>query len=401
MAHGPRYYPGVITLSSLGQGLRSRIPPWAAMASALAALVWAASVRAQDQVEMQAPPPGARYAFACVDATGRVYQEEYRIVKSGKDDVAVEVISGGQQNSYEKPLFAMGTTLVKRERIDGQDRSMTGIPSSFGGLRKPVPGAAYRSYVTERRAGANPISWSYNITVMGRELAYHRDFGDLAVVLLSEDRFANLYASSLQSHLAPALGFPVYWRYRDSNRVEVECRLASASGLPVGTAVAAAAPAAPPLTAAAGPSPAASPPPGPPPAAAPPPRPAATRPAAARPTAPPGADADAPARLEQLKDLLRRKLITQEEYEIKERQILGTAPGGGIAAELETANRLFRDRKITQEEFVQRRAQALAKITPGEMAPRDGLILLNQLLQSGLISAAEHKAKRELMLAAL
>jgi hypothetical protein len=349
----------------------------------------AGDAAAQAQGEMRPPPVGARYAFACVDATGRVYQEEYRVTKSSSEEIAVNVIAGGQQNSYEKPVFAMGTTLVKRERIDGQDRSMTGIPSSFGALRKLVPGAAFRSYVTERRAGANPISWSYNITVMGREVAYHRDFGDLAVVLLSEDRFANLYASSLQSHLAPALGFPVYWRYRDSNRVEVECRLASASGVTVGTAVAAAAPATASL------APAASPPPAPPTAATP------ARPAATRPAAPAGGDADAQARIEQLKDLLRRKLITQEEYETKERQILGNAPGGGIAGELESANRLFRERKITQEEFVQRRAQALAKITPAEMAPRDGLILLNQLLQAGLISAAEHKSKRELMLAAL
>jgi len=359
-------------------------------AGALALVLCAAEAGAQANVELRPPPVGARYAFSCVDAGGRVYQEEYRVQKASNDEVAVAVTAGTQQNSYEKPLFAMGTTLAKKERIDGQDRSMTGIPSSFAELRKLVPGAAFRSYITERRGGAAPISWSYNITVMGRELAYHRDFGDLAVVLVSEDRFANLYASSLQSHIAPALGFPVYWRYRDSNRVEVECRLASASG--VGTPVAAAPP----------PQQAASAPP--PPAPAPPP-PAAGRPArqqaAAAPAAAAGQEASPQQRIDQLKDLLRRKLITQDEYELKEQQILGTAPGGGIAAELEGANRQFRDRKISQEEFVQRRAAALAKITPSEMAPRDGLILLNQLLEAGLISASEHKSKRERMLAAL
>jgi len=210
------------------------------------------------------------------------------------------------------------------------------------------------------------------------------------VVLVSEDRFANLYASSLQSHVAPALGFPVYWRYRDSNRVEVECRLASASG--VDGLVASAPPPPPPQMAAVAP-----PPPLPPPPASG--LPARQQAAAAPPQA--GAEATPQQRLDQAKDLLRRKLITQEEYEIKEQQILGTAPGGGIAAELENANRLFRDRRIPQSEFVQRRATALAKITPSEMAPRDGIILLNQLLEAGLISAGEHKAKRELMLAAL
>ena len=77
------------------------------------------------------------------------------------------------------------------------------------------------------------------------------------------------------------------------------------------------------------------------------------------------------------------------------------APGRSIVTELETANRLFRDKKIEQAEFVQRRAAALAKITPTDMSPRDGLILLNQLQKSGLISDTENKAKRELMLSAL
>ncbi|MCC6471958.1 MAG: SHOCT domain-containing protein [Alphaproteobacteria bacterium] len=381
--------------ASLGQAARRRTHLPIALAGAV--LASATAAQAQGPFEMRPPPLGARYAFACVDASGRVYQEEYRVTKSSNDEVAVDVLTGSQQNSYEKPVFAMGTTIAKRERIDGQDRSMSSIPSSFADLRKLVPGAAFRSYITERRTGASPISWSYNITVMGREIAYHRDFGDLAVVLVSEDRFANLYASSLQSHIAPALGFPVYWRYRDSNRVEVECRLASASG--VGTPVAAA----PPAAQAAPVQQVAAAPPAPQPAApaARPARPASAAPAASRPAAPAGADPSPQARIDQLKDLLRRKLITQDEYDLKEQQILGTAPGGGIAVELESANRLFRDKKITQQEFVQRRAQALAKITPSEMPPRDGLILLNQLLESGLISATEHKAKRELMLSAL
>ncbi|MCC6471907.1 MAG: hypothetical protein IT563_26575 [Alphaproteobacteria bacterium] len=388
--------------ASLRQAARRRTLVSILLAGAV--LAPAVPTHAQGQFEMRPPPQGARYAFSCVDATGRVYQEEYRVAKSSNDEVAVEVLTGAQQNSYEKPLFAMGTTIAKHERIDGQDRSMSSIPSSFADLRKLVPGAAFRSYITERRTGGSPISWSYNITVMGREIAYHRDFGDLAVVLVSEDRFANLYASSLQSHIAPALGFPVYWRYRDSNRVEVECRLASAGG--VGTPVAAAPPASAetaPVQQAAAVAPPAPQPAAPQPAApaARPARPAAAAPAAARATAPAGAEPSPQARLDQLKDLLRRKLITQDEYDLKEQQILGTAPGGGIAVELESANRLFRDKKITQQEFVQRRAQALAKITPSEMAPRDGLILLNQLLESGLISASEHKAKRELMLSAL
>ncbi len=94
-------------------------------------------------------------------------------------------------------------------------------------------------------------------------------------------------------------------------------------------------------------------------------------------------------------------MITRDEYAQKEREILSESPASNIAAELSEANRLFRDRRVTQDEFVQRRARALAKIAPGEMQPKDALVLLNQLLDAQLISPSEHRAKRSLMLSAL
>lgn len=413
--------------------------------------------------EMQPPPAGARYAFACTDANGQAYQEEYKIAQSSDQAIKVDVQTGARQNVYEKPVHAMGTTIVSQERIDGQSRTMSNT-GAFSGLRKLAPGNSFRSYVSERRGSGSPIEWSYNVTVVGREVTYHREFGDLAVVVINEDRWANLYSSSMQSHFAPQLRFPIWWKYKDSNGALIECKLDTASGVaPAGVVVAAApapapaqpspAPAAsaarpappPPAQAAAAARPAEPPPPAPapaarPPAAAPPspykapettaaPTPVAAAPAAAAPSAaaaqaprpaPPAAPAARPAsapaaskpapgapsaaaqeRLAQLKDLLAQGVITKEEYAVKEREIMTASPASAIATELSEANRLFRERQLTQDQFVQRRAAALARINPSEMAPKDGLILINQLLEARLISPSEHSAKRSLMLAAL
>ena len=103
----------------------------------------------------------------------------------------------------------------------------------------------------------------------------------------------------------------------------------------------------------------------------------------------------------QMQELMRQNVISREEYTQKEREILSESPASNIAAELAEANRLFRDKRVTQDEFIQRRARALAKIAPGEMQPKDALVLLNQLLDAQLISPSEHRAKRSLMLSAL
>ena len=94
-------------------------------------------------------------------------------------------------------------------------------------------------------------------------------------------------------------------------------------------------------------------------------------------------------------------MISREEYAQKEREIQTESPASNIAAELSEANRMFREKRVTQDEFVQRRGRALARITPGEMQPKDALVLLNQLLEAQLISPSEHRAKRSLMLSAL
>ncbi|MCK6449511.1 MAG: hypothetical protein L6R19_01420, partial [Alphaproteobacteria bacterium] len=198
--------------------------------------------------EMQPPPVGARYAFTCTDAAGQAYREEYKIAASSDKGVKVDVLTGTRQNSYEKPVHAMGTTLVSQERIDGQSRTMSNT-GSFSGLRKLAPGNSFKSYVTERRGSGSPIEWNYTITVVGREVAYHRDFGDLAVVMLNEDRWANLYSSSLQTQYAPQLGFPIQWKYKDSNGALVECKLDTATGVAPAGVVVASAPAAAPAAA--------------------------------------------------------------------------------------------------------------------------------------------------------
>lgn len=376
---------------------------------------------------MQPPAPGSVYSFTCTDQNGKSFNEEYKVVNSSNDSIRVEVQTGGRRNSYQKPVYAMATTIVERETIDGQERTMSG-GGAFAELRKLAPGTSLSTYLTERRGSSTRLAWNYTVSVLGREVVYHRDFGDLGVVVVNEDRWTELYSSSMQSHYAPQMNFPIYWKYKDSNNAQIECKLATATGVTpaAGPAVAAAArpPAAPtaaaPAPAATMPAPApvppraAAPPPPPPPqvaarppaaAPAPPPPAASAPPPAARPPAAAGSaaplDAAKQARLDQLQDLLRQGVITREEFAQKEREIRAESPASAIAAELAEANRLFRDQRLTREAFIERRARTLSKITPGEMQPKDGLVLLNQLLDAQLISPSEHRAKRSLMLSAL
>ncbi len=433
-----------------------------ATAAALAAHTLPATLGAQTPAAGSIEPPlvGAQYSFTCTSGDGKSYNEDYRIVASDNNAIKVEVQTAGQRNSYEKPIAAIPTTIVDKETIGGSERNMSGT-GNVSGLKPLSAGTNLTAYVTERRGGSTRINWNYKWSILGREVVYNRDFGDLGVVIVNEDRWADLYSSSMQTQYAPQIRFPIAWKYRDSNNASLECKLASAKGTGGEPVVAAAPPPPPPPPAAAPPprqgarqqqqrpaaqTPAAAPPPAPPPAAAqtaaaaPAPRPAAVsapaqppspypappaapQPAAAQPAPPPttvaaltpppaqpaprpaaaaaSADSTKQARLAQLQELLRQNVITREEYAQKEREIQTESPASNIAAELSEANRLFRDRRVTQDEFVQRRARALAKITPGEMQPKDALVLLNQLLEAQLISPTEHRAKRSLMLSAL
>jgi len=426
-----------------------------AVTAALAAHTLPCTVDAQTpSVSGGIEPPlaGAQYSFTCTSGDGKSYNEDYRIVASDKDTIKVEVQTAGRRNSYEKPVHAIPTTIVDKETIDGNERSMSGT-GNVSALKPLAAGANVTAYVTERRGGSTRINWNYKWSVLGREVVYNRDFGDLGVVIVNEDRWADLYSSSMQTQYAPQLKFPISWKYKDSNNAALECKLASATGTGTAPAVAAAPPPPPPPVAAPTPAPRPgarpaaqaaarpAPPPPPPPAPAPaaaapvaqqpapaaasspypapaaaPARPAppqtsvaaltpqpqpAPRPAPAPAPSAAATDASKQARLAQLQDLLKQNVISREEYAQKEREILTESPASNIAAELSEANRLFRDKRVTQDEFVQRRARALARITPGEMQPKDALVLLNQLLDAQLISPTEHRTKRSLMLSAL
>jgi hypothetical protein len=145
--------------------------------------------------------------------------------------------------------------------------------------------------------------------------------------------------------------------------------------------------------------------PAPAPKAAAAPAAAATKPAATlkapAPAAAPAAATDSTGRLQQLDELLRANLITEAEYQKKRQEVLGTFHSDGVAEQLRDTNRLFRQGKINPEEFVQARADILAKINASDMDAKDGLVLLNELINERLISEAEYSRKRSVMLDAL
>lgn len=378
--------------------------------------------------QMTPPAVGNRYSFDC-QSGGRAYQEEYRIAANDGGMLRVEVTSGTQNNWYEKPFYLSGTTIVRREEIAGRTREMS--YDSFEGLEQLDVGASFNGYVRESRSSGEKLNWNYTVAVTGREAAYVRGIGDLKVVAINEERWVNQFSSKMLARYSPELAFPVSWTYRDSNGGTVECSMASAE-MAAAPAVAAAPPrpvpaaqpkpkpkpapqvaVKPPAQPTPPPRPAVQPAPQPQPQAQPTSRPAPQpqvaavapgRPAAAaKPSPVPGGpvSVDKQRRLQQLTELRNLGLISQEEYGQKRDEILGEPEDNVIAQELEAANRQFVQKQISPEDFIARRAAILAKIDPALMPPKDGLVLLNLLLEKALISRLEYDRKRDSMLAAL
>ncbi len=136
-------------------------------------------------------------------------------------------------------------------------------------------------------------------------------------------------------------------------------------------------------------------------AAVPKPAPKAPAPAQTAAVAKPAAPDDKASRLERLDELRRLNLISEAEYRQKRQALLGAPQSVDIATQLRQTNTLFRQGKMNPEEFVQARAGILAKINAEEMDAKDGLVLLNDLINERLISEAEYSRKRAIMLDAL
>ena len=424
---------------------------------------------------MEAPFVGDEYAFDCSLQGGFQYQETYRVASNNGGIVRVNVETGKDSNWYEKPFYLIPTTLATAEKVGGRESKIRRLPDDFEQLRNLNVGTQVNAWVKEDRGTINDYNWSYKVAVVGNDVYYNRDFGDLDVTILDEQRYTGTYSSKLVTYYAPRLRFPVYWKYTDSNRGEVECQLVTAALTQ--PQIAGTGQAAPPPAAAAFEVAALSPrtlqtltrsnvrvapsansdrltvlpvgtdvringevgssagkwyritlstgdigfifgslvgeaPPAPKPTRA---AAAASTPAtgaaasstttrtAAVGTIAPAPRATAPAvskseRLARIEDLYKSGLLTTPEYETKKSELAAERAVGGIAAELTEVNRKFRRNELTPEAFVQARASVLARINPDDMDPKQGLILLNQLLEQKLISQTEYGRKRQLMI---
>ncbi len=349
---------------------------------------------------MAPPDVGSQYSFDCSVSDGPSFRETYSVVSHDGDIIRVEVDGGLSKNWYEKPYYLTGTTLVTREKIGDQTGSMGPSRNDFADLRQLQVGSSYSSYVLERRSSGERLNWRYKVSLTGRELAYVRSIGDVEVVAINERRWVDLYSSSMLTHYAPQLRFPVYWNYRDSNGATVECNLAAVANVSVQAS------AAPEPVVEPEPVVRVAPEPEPVPRVKPRTQTAAVDPAPSTSGAGAGASLRPAERLARLEELRSLGLITEEEYKTKRRAISGgeaqtRAPSGSIEDSLRDANRRFRQNQLSPEEFVTVRAEILKRISPSEMDPKRALILLDDLLKKRLISKIEHSRKRQAMIAAL
>ncbi len=410
------------------------------------------------------PQVGDTYYFNCRYGGGFQIQETYKVTAARQHMVRVSVETGQKKNWYEKPYYFLPTTLMTREKIGGKDRSMRRIPSDFDGLKAMKVGTSFKGWLNEKRSGKT-LNWSYKIAVVGSDRFYTKKYGDLEVKVVDEQRFANLYSSTLISYYSPQLRFPVFWKYSDSNDSRIECRLddaelaqalvasapskqddaisrKSAAQQPaarvtmmtvananvrakpgVGAQKVAVLPAESkvtvlnnvkvggelwyevgldggksgfvygPLLSAGAPAQklAALPKAAPAPAPAAPAQPAvktrAIGPAAAK-----------SVRIARLDEVFRSGLLTKQEYERKLAEIKGEKAVGTVAEQLSGINRRFRGGKLTPEEFIQARSKVLQTISPQSMDVKNGLVLLDQLIEKKLISQTEYGRKRQQMI---
>jgi hypothetical protein len=103
-------------------------------------------------------------------------------------------------------------------------------------------------------------------------------------------------------------------------------------------------------------------------------------------------------RLARLEGIYKEGLLTKEEYEHKLAEIKGEKAVGTVADQLSGINRNFRAGKLTPEEFIQERAKVLQTINPQTMEVKNGLVLLDQLIEKRLISQTEYGRKRQQMI---
>ncbi len=410
------------------------------------------------------PPVGATYSFACNSSIRSNYTETYEVVSVSGDMLRVQVNDGASSNVYEKPVYLLNTTLYERQTLFGRQSEFTKIPSEFRSLAGLGVGTKVKAWATEVRDNPHTrLEWNYSVSVVGQESLFVPDVGDLDVISVAESRWVDLYSANLVSYYSPELKFPVYWTYRDSNVAEVECTLASVSGVEGFVATRSPTPSsvagtslsvldttgvrrfphsAAPLIAMV-------------PANEPvqildqiendgvywyeiamagdvqgfipesavtggeggitrsvvettsqPAAPATTQQAAipattATQTQQSTESDDPAARLARLEQLHNSGLISDEEFEMKKREIGGGPAPTGIADRLRDANEKFRNGALSADAFVAKRAEILGIINPGEMAVEDGLVLIDALLSAQLISPTEHRRKRSEMLSAL
>lgn len=297
------------------------------------------------------------------------FVQRYTVRQLSGKIVRVEVSDHRGSHSYTKPFYLGGTTLIHKSTNDGVEADMSGDLDEFDALANANVGWRASGWVTERRDDNRPdLRWHYTVTVSGREQIFNEAVGESDVIVIEEDRWADLYSSKMYSQVSPKLGFPVFWQYSDSNRTELRCELSSLKS-PNAPAVASRA-----TGAGAAASVAAA-------AAAP----------SARSAPPTVKD-----KLAVLDDLFARGLITRSEHETKTAE-LNTAretQADRILASMEALNRSFRQKRIPATEFIRRRTQILARVNARDMAREDALKLAKSLVDERLISQVEYTRKR-------
>tara|TARA_R110002167_G_scaffold218886_1_gene423515 strand:+ start:312 stop:1328 length:1017 start_codon:yes stop_codon:yes gene_type:complete len=321
--------------------------------------------------QVRSPAPGSSFEFRCnLPGTGDFVQR-YTVDSVSGGIVTVSVTDHRGTHSYSKATYLNGTTMFTESRNAGVNASMSGDLEDFGPLARLEAGWRETGWINERRDDNQPdLRWHYTVTVSGKETIFNEAIGESEVVVIEEDRWANLYSSKMYSQIAPNIGFPVFWQYTDSNGVSLRCELAALTQPGSAAPVAA----------------------------------RASAPAQARTSSPPAQPSVRPVtgpptpqqKLAVLDDLLKRGLITKSEYQGKLTSLNSAKESHGdrVFASMQALNRSFRQKRISAQDFIQRRTKILARVNARDMEKSAALELAKNLVDERLISQVEYTRKR-------
>jgi hypothetical protein len=181
--------------------------------------------------DIQPPPKGAQFDFACTLKGKPDWTLHWDILKSETNTVVIGERVGTDQYWRELPPYLIGTTIATtRSALDGTRAMAFDLGGFLGfgdftGLRGLNVGSSFDAEVVETGPAGLRIAWAYALTVEAHGKTPHDVLGEPEVYQISETRSAGNYKAVRKIFYAPSIRGPVGFNYVDNTGVDERCIL--------------------------------------------------------------------------------------------------------------------------------------------------------------------------------